>query len=62
MIRFQRNPDITQITTMPSKRNFFEMSGDAANTKAHPLDLVGYHQASSVQMQKQANQNHSITD
>ncbi|ATZ54817.1 hypothetical protein BCIN_11g01460 [Botrytis cinerea B05.10] len=40
MIRFQRNPDITQITTMPSKRNFFEMSGDAANTKAHPLDLI----------------------
>ncbi|KAM0306028.1 hypothetical protein ACHAO8_010950 [Botrytis cinerea] len=48
MFKFQRNFDITQITTMPSKRNFFEMSADAVNAKAHPLDFIGYHQASSI--------------
>ncbi|KAK6594083.1 hypothetical protein H4I96_10996 [Botrytis cinerea] len=40
MFKFQRNFDITQITTMPSKRNFFEMSADAVNAKAHPLDFI----------------------
>ncbi|TEY39876.1 hypothetical protein BOTCAL_0448g00020 [Botryotinia calthae] len=40
MIKFQRKLDITQTITIPPKRNFFEMSGDAANTKAHPLEFI----------------------